>query len=146
MAPIARSAGISVLAFTNDATQAQPGVWTLGITPAQQVRRLVAAASGQGRSQFAAMLPDTDFGHAMGQALEQGTAASGLPPPTVRFYGRGMAAINAAAIATGSPWPVPPTPMTMNTTSRPSRNTPFNARTKPTQSVRVALSCETVCW
>jgi hypothetical protein len=97
VAPIARSAGIPVLAFTNDAAQAQPGVWTLGITPAQQVRRLVAAASGQGRSQFAAMLPDTDFGHAMGQALEQGTAASGLPPPTVRFYGRGMAAINAAA-------------------------------------------------
>jgi hypothetical protein len=43
------------------------------------------------------MLPETDFGHAMGQALEQATASSGLPPPNVRFYGRGMPAINAAA-------------------------------------------------
>ena len=97
VAPIARSAGVAVLAFTNDPAQAQPGVWTLGITPGQQVRRLVAAASGQGKSQIAAMLPETDFGHAMGQALLQATASDGLPPPTVRYYGRGMPAINAAA-------------------------------------------------
>src|SRR4051812_43936068 len=46
VAPIARPAGAAVLAFTNDPSQAQPGVWTLGITPGQQVRRLVAAAQG----------------------------------------------------------------------------------------------------
>jgi branched-chain amino acid transport system substrate-binding protein len=97
VAPIARSAGVAVLAFTNDPAQAQPGVWTLGITPSQQVRRLVAAAAGQGKSQIAALLPDTDFGHAMGQALVQATASDGLPSPNVRFYGRGMPAINAAA-------------------------------------------------
>ena len=57
VAPIARASGVAVLAFTNDQAQAQPGVWTLGITPGQQVRRLVAAAAGQGKSQFAALLP-----------------------------------------------------------------------------------------
>ena len=97
VAPIARSANVAVLAFTNDPAQAQPGVWTLGITPGQQVRRLVAAASGQGKSQIAAMLPESDFGHAMGQALLQATASEGLPSPNVRYYGRGMPAINAAA-------------------------------------------------
>jgi branched-chain amino acid transport system substrate-binding protein len=97
VAPIARSAGVPMLAFTNDQSQAQPGVWTLGITPGQQVRRLVAAAQAQGKSQLAALLPETDFGHAMGQALEQATATGGLPPPKVRFYARGMAGINAAA-------------------------------------------------
>jgi branched-chain amino acid transport system substrate-binding protein len=97
VAPIARSAGVAVLAFTNDPAQAQPGVWTLGITPSQQVRRLVAAAAGQGKSQIAALLPETDFGHAMGQALVQATASDGLPSPNVRFYGHGMPAINAAA-------------------------------------------------
>jgi hypothetical protein len=86
-----------VLAFTNDSSQAQPGVWTLGVTPAQQVRRLVTAGSAQGKSQFAAMLPESDFGHAMGQALQQATANGGLPAPNIRYYGRGMAAINAAA-------------------------------------------------
>jgi branched-chain amino acid transport system substrate-binding protein len=96
VAPIARAANVAVLAFTNDPSQAQPGVWTLGITPGQQVRRLVAAAQGQGKSQFAALLPDNDFGHAMGQALNQATASNGAAPPNVRFYSPGMSAINAA--------------------------------------------------
>ena len=51
VAPVARSANVALLAFTNDQAQAQPGVWTLGITPAQQVRRLVAAAQAQDKSQ-----------------------------------------------------------------------------------------------
>ena len=96
VAPIARQANVAVLAFTNDPSQVQPGVWTLGITPAQQVRRLVAATTAQGKSQFAALLPDTDFGHAMGQALTQATTASSAAEPNIQFYASGMSAINAA--------------------------------------------------
>ncbi len=96
VAPIARPAGVAVLAFTNDPSQAQPGVWTLGITPGQQVRRLVAASQAQGKSQFAALLPDTDFGHVMADALNQATAANNASAD-VRFYQRGMAGINASA-------------------------------------------------
>lgn len=97
VAPIARSANVAVLAFTNDPSQAQPGVWTLGITPGQQVRRLVAAAQGQNKTQFAALLPDTDFGHVMADALTQATAADGFAPPNVRFHSQGMASINGTA-------------------------------------------------
>ncbi|HEY8290336.1 MAG TPA: penicillin-binding protein activator [Acetobacteraceae bacterium] len=96
VAPVARAAGVAVLAFTNDPSQAQPGIWTLGITPAQQVRRLVAAAQEQGHSQMAALLPNNDFGRAMADALNHATAAAGLPPPRVRMHGSGMAAITAA--------------------------------------------------
>ncbi len=92
VAPIAHGAGVPVLAFTNDPAQAQPGVWPLGITPVQQVRRLVAAAQDQGKSNFAGLLPDSDFGHAMGNALQQAVTNA-----TVRYYGAGMAAINSAA-------------------------------------------------
>lgn len=94
VAPVARAAGVAVLAFTNDPSQAQPGVWTLGITPGQQARRLVAAVQAQGRTQIAALLPDSDFGHVMAQALTQATAANGLPPPDIRFHAEGMASIN----------------------------------------------------
>jgi len=94
VAPVARAAGVAVLAFTNDPSQVQPGVWTLGITPGQQVRRLVAAVQAQGRTQIAALLPDNDFGHVMGQALTQAAAANGLPPPEIRFHDVGMASIN----------------------------------------------------
>lgn len=97
VAPIARDAGVAVLAFTNATAMAQPGVWTLGITPDQQVRRLVSAAQGQGKTQIAALLPDNDFGRAMAEALNQATALAGLPQPAVRLHGAGMGAINAGA-------------------------------------------------
>jgi branched-chain amino acid transport system substrate-binding protein len=97
VAPIARSANVAVLAFTNDPSQAQPGVWTLGITPGQQVRRLVAAAQAQGKTQLAALLPDNELGHVMAQALMQAASADGVAPPNVLFYPQGMQAINAAA-------------------------------------------------
>ncbi|MDR3532832.1 MAG: penicillin-binding protein activator [Rhodopila sp.] len=97
VAPIARGAGIPVLAFTNDATQSQPGIWPLGISPDQQIRRLVVAAQAQGKTQFAALLPDSDFGRAMATALANATQAAGLQPPNVRMHPPGMAAITAAA-------------------------------------------------
>ncbi|HET7884022.1 MAG TPA: penicillin-binding protein activator [Acetobacteraceae bacterium] len=96
VAPVARAANVAMLAFTNDPSQAQPGVWTLGITPGQQVRRLVAATQAQGKTQYAALLPENDFGHAMGQALIQATTSASAAPPNVRYYGSGMSAINAA--------------------------------------------------
>ena len=89
----AKAAAIPVLAFTTDPAQAQPGVWPLGLTPAQQVNRLVAAASQQGRTRFAAVLPQNEFGNAMAAALTQAAAASGAPPPAIHFHGDGNAAI-----------------------------------------------------
>ena len=85
-----------VLAFTNDSAQSQPGVWAIGISPDQQIRRLVAAAQGQGKTQFAALLPDSDFGRALESALTGATAAAGLSAPEVRMHGGGMGAITAA--------------------------------------------------
>jgi len=95
VAPIARGAGIPVLAFTNDAAQSQPGVWPLGISASQQIRRLVIAAQAQGKSQFAALLPDSDFGRAMAGALTRTTQAAGLQPASIKMHAPGMAAITA---------------------------------------------------
>lgn len=97
VAPVARGADVLVLAFTNDPTQAQPGVWTLGITPGQQVRRLVEANQAEGRTQTAALLPDSAFGHAMGQALQETATSLSLPPPNVYFHEPGMASVQATA-------------------------------------------------
>ncbi len=97
VAPIARSAGIPVLAFTNDASQSQPGIWPLGISPNQQIQRLVIAAQAQGKTQFAALLPGSDFGRALAAALTKATAANSLGAPTVKMYPPGMASITASA-------------------------------------------------
>ncbi len=77
VAPLAAAAGVAVLAFTSDAAQARPGVWVLGITAQQQVDRLVAAARAEGRSRFAAVLPDGAFGQALGDAFARDTAEGG---------------------------------------------------------------------
>ena len=97
VAPIARAANVAVLAFTNDPGQAQPGVWPLGITPGEQVRRLVTAVQADGKTRIAAMLPNSDFGRVMADALTQAAAARDLPPPDIRQYAPSMASINETA-------------------------------------------------
>lgn len=92
----ATQAGVPVLAFTSDRTQARPGVWVLGITPDQQVRRLVAASMSQGHGRFAALLPGSDFGNAMADALAQATAEAGAGTPDIRRVDGSLRGANAA--------------------------------------------------
>ena len=95
VASVARAARIPVLAFTNDQTQSQPGVWTLGITPGQQVRRLMAAALQAGHGPVAALLPDNDFGKAMADELNRSAAVNHQAPPFIRMHGPGKASIDS---------------------------------------------------
>jgi branched-chain amino acid transport system substrate-binding protein len=98
----ARAAKVPVLAFSNDPAVAQPGVWPLGITPDQQVQPLVSASRDDGRTRFAALLPNDGFGHALAAALSQAIASAGLGPPSIRFHGQGMSSINVAVRAVSS--------------------------------------------
>jgi hypothetical protein len=92
----ARRAGVALLAFTSDPAQAQPGVWILGLTPAQQIRRLVSAAMSLGKNHFAALLPNTAFGQAMSTALRDAATSAGATAPDVRTYSASTHAISAA--------------------------------------------------
>ncbi|MBS1074919.1 penicillin-binding protein activator [Gluconobacter sp. Dm-73] len=85
-APLAINAGKPELAFTSDSTQARPGVWVMGLTPEQQVRRMVDAARATGRKTFAAFLPDNAFGHAMGDGLARACRDAGLKDPQIVFH------------------------------------------------------------
>ena len=84
VAPITQPAHVDVLSLTSDSSEARPGLWTLGITPAAQVQALVQAANTQGHGTIAALLPQSPLGDAMGRALQ--TAASGA---TVQTYAPG---------------------------------------------------------
>lgn len=85
-APLAVNAGKPELAFTSDSRQARPGVWVMGLTPEQQVRRMVDAARATGRRTFAAFLPDNAFGHAMGDGLARACRDAGLKEPQIVFH------------------------------------------------------------
>jgi ABC-type branched-subunit amino acid transport system substrate-binding protein len=93
---VASGAQIGVLAFTSDGAVASPGVWTLGLTPGQQVRRLVGAARDEGRQHLAALLPQGALGDALQSALEQAAQEAGMETPVVQRSDPGLAGFTSA--------------------------------------------------
>lgn len=83
----ARAARVPVLAFTNDAAQSGPGVWTMGVMPAQQVRRAMGGAMAGGAQRFALAAPDDPFGRVLAAAMRAVAAEWGLPEPVVVLHG-----------------------------------------------------------
>jgi ABC-type branched-subunit amino acid transport system substrate-binding protein len=86
VAPVARAAGLPVLAFTNDSQRAGEGTWVLGMTPEQQVRRIVAAAAQDGAQRFVLAAPATEFGRVLATAMRGAAADLGLPAPTILLH------------------------------------------------------------
>lgn len=82
----ARAARIPILAFTNDAAQAGPGVWTMGVTPAQQVRRAMGAAMSDGAQRFALAGPDDSFGRALAAAMRSVAREWNLADPVIVLH------------------------------------------------------------
>jgi hypothetical protein len=93
---VASSAQVGVLAFTSDPAAASPGVWTLGLTPGQQVRRLVRAARDDGRQHIAAILPQGALGDAMQAALETAATDAGMDTPNIQRNEPGFGGFKAA--------------------------------------------------
>lgn len=91
--PIAHAANINILAFTNDETVAAPGVWPLGISPGQQVRRVVSYAADQGRTRTAAILPEDAYGQLMGSALQTQARQLGEPVPNIGYFGQSFVSL-----------------------------------------------------
>ena len=87
---------VGVLAFTSDPAAAAPGVWTLGLTPGQQVRRLVTAAREDGRQHLAAILPQGALGDALQSALEAAATDAGMETPTIARSEPGLPGFTAA--------------------------------------------------
>jgi ABC-type branched-subunit amino acid transport system substrate-binding protein len=96
VAGVAAPVNVPVLSFSSDPNVAAPGIWTLGITPGQQMRRLVAAARDEGRQHLAALLPDGPFGDALQTALTDAASQAGFDPPQIQRGGGDPASADAA--------------------------------------------------
>lgn len=91
---ILQAASIPELAFTSDNEQARPHMlWVMGLTPKQQVERLVSMAASEKRTKFAAFLPDTALGHALAEALVGTCQEKGLDVPQIVFHDNNIASI-----------------------------------------------------
>ncbi|GHD39763.1 penicillin-binding protein activator [Thalassobaculum fulvum] len=77
VAPVARPAGVPVLAFSNDRSVAGDGVWVFGLLPGQQVERVVLYAGARGLSRFGALVPANAYGSTALQALNAAVVRTG---------------------------------------------------------------------
>lgn len=71
------SRNINVLSFTNDSSVAGGNVFTLGITPEQQVMEAVSFARELGKGRAAILAPDNPFGLKIANAVTGGMARLG---------------------------------------------------------------------
>ena len=75
--PIARDAHVSVIAFSTVTDIAGDGTYLMGFLPRQEVVREVGYARERGIVRFAALVPNTPYGHLMADALRDSATASG---------------------------------------------------------------------
>lgn len=85
-APAARRRGINMVAFSTDRTVAGNGVYLFGFLPREQVDRVIGYAVGQGLTRFAALVPETPYGIAILDALNQAALARGAEIVQVETY------------------------------------------------------------
>lgn len=96
-AAVSRATSLPVFALTSDDTQASAQVWVLGVTPAQQVRRMMATAGDRGARRFGLLAPDDAFGRRLAAAMGEAAAAAGWPAPAVQLVPARASDIAAAA-------------------------------------------------
>lgn len=77
VAPVARQAGIPVIAFSNDRQVAGNGVYLLGFLPQQEVDRVVSHSLAQGHRRFAALLPQDAYGKVVEAAFRNAVTTGG---------------------------------------------------------------------
>jgi branched-chain amino acid transport system substrate-binding protein len=89
--PLARDAHLDVIAFSTVTNLAGGNVFLMGFLPRQEVAREVGYARQHGIDRFAALAPNSPYGHLMADALQEAASASGGRVTKVEFYDPGTA-------------------------------------------------------
>ncbi|HYN45711.1 MAG TPA: penicillin-binding protein activator [Allosphingosinicella sp.] len=77
VAPAARAADVPVIAFSNDVSVAGDGVYVMGFSPGESIRRVAAFAHGRGANRFGALVPANVYGERSARALIQAVEGAG---------------------------------------------------------------------
>lgn len=94
---VARSRGIPVIAFSNDANVAGNGVYLLSFLPEADVDRIVDYATQSGKRSFAALVPDNAYGSVVEAALNTTAARRGARIVGIQKYAQDQTQMQAAA-------------------------------------------------
>src|SRR5687768_12035125 len=96
-APVARQAGVPIIAYSNDEGVAGDGVYIMGFTPGQSINRVVTYARSRGINSFGALVPTGLYGQRAGQAFLGAVRESGGKLVSMETYDRSQASLTAAA-------------------------------------------------
>ncbi|HWY62715.1 MAG TPA: penicillin-binding protein activator [Rhizomicrobium sp.] len=77
VAPIARDRAVPVLAFSTEKSVAGNGAYLLSFLPQSEVNRVVAYAASQGHHDFAAMVPQNEYGDVIAGAFADAVKSAG---------------------------------------------------------------------
>lgn len=94
---VTQRAGIPAIAFSNDTTVADRNVLIMGHIPEQSIERSVAYARSQGLGNFAALLPEGDYGQRSYTALTNAVSQHGGRLTAFERYSRSNTSIVSAA-------------------------------------------------
>jgi ABC-type branched-subunit amino acid transport system substrate-binding protein len=94
--PIARRAGVPVIAFSNDSSVAGNGVYLMGYTPAQSIERVVDYARSRGVSNFGGLVPNALYGTRASTVFLRAVEAAGGRVVALQTYDRTAGGIGAA--------------------------------------------------
>ncbi len=84
--PLFQAHGIPVLALSNDRRVAQPGVFTLGSTPLEEVHSVLTVAQKRGAAEVTVLLPETEGHEALRQNIENLNLKPGMPQLRIVSY------------------------------------------------------------
>lgn len=102
VAPIAAKAGVPVVSFSNDEQIAGDGVFVMGFSPEQSVRRVVSYARSRGVARFAGLTPSGLYGRNAATTLIKAVEASGGKVVAMQSYERNPKSLGAAIAAIGN--------------------------------------------
>ena len=111
--PIARDAHVNVIAFSTATPLAGDNVFLIGFLPRQEAVREVSFARERGHERFAALAPNTQYGHLMVDAMREAAAAGGSVGNVEYFDPRGSdlaAAIHHLLPPAAAPTAAPASP------------------------------------
>ena len=84
--PIAQGAHINIIAFSTITNLAGGNTYLMGFLPRQEVVREVGYARQRGLERFAALAPNSPYGHLMADALREVASGSGGAVTKVEFF------------------------------------------------------------
>ena len=93
----ARPADVPLISFSNDTSVAGPDVFVMGQMPEQSIDRTVRYARARGASNFAAIIPDGEYGRRAEAALRASVGSAGGSVVASERYDRGNTSIMSAA-------------------------------------------------